>query len=73
MRARISSLYTHEPAEAGAYGWSWGRLKPAPTFGVVGAGFSRLGGYSTIVSCELENENGWKIVVRPNASFALTV
>ena len=29
--------------------------------------------YSTIVSCELENENGWKIVVRPKASFALTV
>ena len=51
MGARISSLYTHEPAAARPY-------VPA---------------YSTMVSCELENENGWKIVVRPNASFALTV
>ena len=45
------------------------RLKPAPTV-------SRLKPartYSTMVNCELENENGWKIVVRPNASFALTV
>ena len=72
MRARIPSLYTRGPwrvrfAEPALRTHRWiGARRP-------GSAKRTRQAYSTMVSCELENENGWKIVVRPNASFALTV
>jgi hypothetical protein len=68
----MSSIYTHGP-------WRVRFAEPAlrilACFGVRRPGSAKRTrqAYSTIVSCELEKENGWKIVVRPKASFALTV